>query len=54
MQGIGIQLFRGLENIPTTCGDTFVVQRYAHNPLLVDGLKFDLRVYVIVLGNKPL
>ena len=31
-----------------------VVQRYIHNPLLVDGFKFDLRVYVIVIGTSPL
>lgn len=27
-----------------------VVQRYVDNPLLVDGFKFDLRVYVVITG----
>lgn len=30
-----------------------IVQRYLDKPLLVDGLKFDLRVYVIAVGFNP-
>ena len=30
-----------------------MVQRYIDNPLILDGLKFDLRVFVIVLGTDP-
>lgn len=42
-----------MDRIPKTCGDQFVVQRYLDSPLLVDGFKFDLRVYVIISGTKP-
>jgi hypothetical protein len=31
-----------------------VVQRYLDNPLLVDGYKFDLRIYVMIIGRDPL
>ena len=30
------------------------MQRYVKKPFLIDGLKFDLRIYVLIAGTDPL
>ena len=32
----------------------YIVQEYIHNPFLIDGLKSDLRLYVVIASVKPL
>eukprot|EP00929_Paragymnodinium_shiwhaense_P113695 TRINITY_DN819_c0_g1_i3.p1 TRINITY_DN819_c0_g1~~TRINITY_DN819_c0_g1_i3.p1 ORF type:complete len:853 (-),score=148.91 TRINITY_DN819_c0_g1_i3:113-2671(-) len=51
-QGRGIFILRDLEDLPLD--ESSVVSRYLDNPLLIQGLKFDLRVYVVVTGFEPL
>ena len=35
-------------------GIDIIASRYLHKPMLVNGFKFDLRVYVLVLACDPL
>jgi len=51
-QGKGIYLTRDVDEIALE--EHVVVQLYLNKPLLMDKLKFDLRLYVLVLGINPL
>ncbi len=51
-QGRGIFLTRKLEDMEH--GKHYVVQRYMARPYLLEGLKFDLRIYVLLCGTNPL
>lgn len=53
-QGKGIFLVKDVEKVPVDFSTTYVAQRYIHKPFLLDGFKFDLRLYVLVLGCDPL
>lgn len=51
-QGRGIYVFREIEELEyrSSC----VVQRYLDRPLLIEGYKFDLRIYVVITNYHPL
>jgi tubulin polyglutamylase TTLL6/13 len=51
-QGKGIFLTQRLEEVQN--GRHYVVQEYISRPFLVDKLKFDFRVYVLLCGVSPL
>ena len=50
--GRGIRVISELEEV--NFSEAAVLQRYLHTPMLLDGFKFDLRVYVLVTRFAPL
>lgn len=53
-QGKGIFLVRKLQDVDLKQGEQYVAQRYLHKPYIIDGYKFDLRIYALVYGVDPL
>ncbi|XP_030855509.1 tubulin polyglutamylase TTLL5 isoform X2 [Strongylocentrotus purpuratus] len=51
-RGRGIFLVNSPQNVPLDAA--YVACRYLNNPLLIDGFKFDLRLYVAVTSYDPL
>ena len=51
-QGRGIYLTKKIDEF--SLDDRYVVQEYLHRPFLIDNLKFDLRIYVLIAGCDPL
>jgi len=52
--GKGIRLLKKFSELPKSAYENeYLVQRYIENPLLVNGKKFDVRLYVVIYGVDP-
>lgn len=53
-RGRGISILNGINRLKQNPQNPFLIQKYIVNPLLIDGQKFDIRLYVAITSWDPL
>ena len=52
--GIGIHIFQSLEEEKKLGRSKYLISKYLSNPHLINGKKYDMRLYVLISGFEPL
>ena len=52
--GTGIHIFKSLQEEEKKGMKHFLISKYLENPHLINGKKYDLRIYVLITGFQPL
>ena len=52
--GTGIHIFKSLQEEEKEGMKHFLISKYLENPHLINGKKYDLRIYVLITGFQPL
>ncbi|KAI5717821.1 hypothetical protein M8J77_011825 [Diaphorina citri] len=52
--GLGISLIRNLRHLRQEPNRNYICQQYIANPFLIDGFKFDIRVYTLITSCDPM
>ena len=47
-------MFKSIDDLRGKEHSNLVIQKYISKPYLVDGLKFDMRMYVVIMGIDPM
>jgi hypothetical protein len=53
-RGMGVKVITQSSQIPSVIDQHYVVQRYIINPLLLNGRKFHIRLYLLITNLQPL
>jgi hypothetical protein len=53
-RGRGIYIIDNISEVSIDSEEQLIVSKYIQNPLLINGHKFDLRIYVCITSYEPL